>query len=164
MGGTSAGKALDLTTLGARVTLATVLGDDPEGEFALRALEDDDLLLLAETSGTSVHDVALDAALEGCEVAVVDLAEATRPLLSRAHGAGKPVWCDVHDYDGTSTFHRPWVDAADVLFIDDDAMADVFSAGFVVATLGGHGVAAAMEAGHHQATCSPRCAGLAPTR
>ena len=164
MGGTSAGKALDLTTLGARVPLATVLGDDPEGDFARRALEDDDLLLLAETSGTNVHDVARAAALEGCEVAVVDLAEATRPLLSRARGAGKPVWCDVHNYGGTSTFHRPWVDAADVLFLDDDAMADVFSAGFLVATLGGHGVAAAMEAGHRQAACSLRSAGLAPTR
>jgi sugar/nucleoside kinase (ribokinase family) len=34
------------------------------------------------------------------------------------------VWCDVHDYDGTATFHRDWVEAADVLFLNDDGMED----------------------------------------
>jgi sugar/nucleoside kinase (ribokinase family) len=242
VGGTSAGKALNLTTLGARVTLATVLGNDQEGELARRALRHADLTLLdeisstgteqhlnlmddhggrvsvylrlPETAGAAVHDVALARAMQDCEVAVVDLAEATRPLLSRARGAGKPVWCDIHDYDGTSSFQRPWVDAADVLFLNDDGMTDplpfmrskvaggssvvvctlgaggatavtatdelhvpveavadvvdtngagdAFFAGFLMATLSGHGVAAAMKAGHRQAARSLRSGGLAP--
>jgi sugar/nucleoside kinase (ribokinase family) len=57
-------------------------------------------------------------------VAVVDLADWARPLLSRARAAGTPVWCDVHDYDGTASFHRDWVAAADVLFLNDDGMED----------------------------------------
>lgn len=152
VGGTSAGKALNLAALGAVVTLATVLGDDTEGDLARRALRDDRITLLAETSGVGteqhvnlmddrggrlsvylrlpeppaarLHAAALADALAGCEVAVVDLAEDSRPLLARARSAGRPVWCDVHDYDGASRFHRPWVEAADVLFLNDDGMAD----------------------------------------
>jgi acarbose 7IV-phosphotransferase len=152
VGGTSAGKALNLAALGAAVTLSTVLGDDREAGLARAALDRDGLTLLAETSpgGTEQHlnlmddhggrlsvylrlpeaptttsyDAALADALAGCDVAVVDLAEWSRPLLAEARAAGKPVWCDVHDHDGVSAFHRPWVEAADVLFLNDDAMPD----------------------------------------
>lgn len=152
VGGTSAGKALNLADLGAAVTLSTVLGDDPEGRLARTELEHARISLLAETSagGTEQHlnlmdgdggrvsvylrlpdppartlrDADLAAALEDCEVAVVDLAEHSRPLLESARAVGRPLWCDVHDYDGTAAFHRDWVDAADVLFLNDDGMAD----------------------------------------
>ena len=50
VGGTSAGKALNLADLGAAVTLSTVLGDDPEGRLVRTALDRDGVLLLAETS------------------------------------------------------------------------------------------------------------------
>jgi acarbose 7IV-phosphotransferase len=242
LGGTSAGKALNLAALGAAVTLATVLGDDAEGDLARRALRHDRITLLAETSAAGTeqhvnlmdarggrvsvylrlpeppaarrHDAALADALAGCEVAVVDLAEGSRPLLDSARSAGRPVWCDVHDYDGASRFHRPWVEAADVLFLNDDGMADplpfmrsrvaagtslvvctqgsrgatavtadgeihvpvrpvtdvvdtngagdAFFAGFLVATLAGQGLAAAMEAGHRRAAACLRSPGLAP--
>ena len=152
LGGTSAGKALNLASLGAAVTLSTVVGDDPEADLVRAGLDRDGLTLLAETGpgGTeqhlnrmddrggrlsvylrlpeaptaTVHDAAIDAALAACDVAVVDLAEWSRPLLARARAAGRPVWCDVHDHDGLAAFHRPWVEAADVLFLNDDAMAD----------------------------------------
>ncbi len=152
LGGTSAGKALHLAALGARVTLATVLGADPEGDLARSALAHEAITLLADTSvgGTeqhvnlmdghggrvsiylrlpvvpeaTAHADALASALEACDVAVLDLAEASRPLLSRARAAGRPVWCDIHDYEGTASFHRDWVEAADVLFLSDDAMED----------------------------------------
>jgi sugar/nucleoside kinase (ribokinase family) len=152
VGGTSAGKALNLASLGAAVTLSTVVGDDREADLVRAGLDRDGLTLLAETApgGTeqhlnlmddrggrlsvylrlpeaptaTVHDAALDAALAACDVAVVDLAEWSRPLLDRARAVGRPVWCDVHDHDGLTAFHRPWVEAADVLFLNDDAMDD----------------------------------------
>jgi sugar/nucleoside kinase (ribokinase family) len=151
VGGTSAGKALNLAAAGAEVTLATVLGDDREGTLARTELQHDGITLLAGTSPTGTeqhlnlmddrggrvsvylrlpepsgppHDGRLAEALAGADVAVVDLADWTRPLLSQARAAGKPVWCDVHDYDGTATFHRDWVEAADVLFLNDDGMED----------------------------------------
>ena len=242
VGGTSAGKALNLAALGADVTLATVLGEDAEGRLAGAALDRDGITLLAETSSTGteqhlnlmdsnggrvsiylrlagpvdtpLHGAALAAAIATCDVAVVDLAEHSRPLLGRARAAGRPVWCDIHDYDGTADFHRDWVDAADVLFLNDDGLGDplpfmrsrvaagtslvvctqgsrgatavtaadelhvpvapvtdvvdtngagdAFFSGFLVATLDGLGLAAAMESGHRQAAACLRSPGLAP--
>ena len=242
LGGTSAGKALNLAALGVDVVLWTVLGTDPEGDLARAALRRDRLTVLAEdtASGTEqhlnlmddhggrvsvylrlpdppqarAHDGELTAALAACDVAVIDLAEASRPLLARARAAGRPVWCDVHDYDGTAGFHRDWVDGADVLFLNDDAMSDplpfmrsrvaagtslvvctrgargavavtageelhvpvrpiddvvdtngagdAFMSGFLVATLDGHDLQTAMEAGHRQAGACLRSPGLAP--
>lgn len=151
VGGTSAGKALNLAAAGAEVTLATVLGDDREGTLSRAELQHDGITLIAGTSLTGTeqhlnlmddrggrvsvylrlpepsgppHDRELAEALEAADVAVVDLADWTRPLLAQARAAGKPVWCDVHDYDGTATFHRDWVEAADVLFLNDDGMED----------------------------------------
>ena len=152
LGGTSAGKALNLAALGASVTLSTVLGRDPEGELVRAALRHErvDLVVEDAAGGTEQHlnlmddhggrvsiylrlppapqvavrEDELQRALLGCDIAAVDLAEASRPLLARARAAGRPVWCDVHDYDGTASFHRDWVDAADVLFLNDDAMVD----------------------------------------
>jgi sugar/nucleoside kinase (ribokinase family) len=59
-----------------------------------------------------------------CEVAVIDLSEHSRPVLAQARAAARPVWCDIHDYNGTDTFHQDFIAAADVLFLNDDGMAD----------------------------------------
>lgn len=233
---------MNLVALGADVVLSTTLGTDAEGDLARAALQRDNLTVLVEESAsgteqhlnlmddhggrisvylhlpdpptTAAHDDELASALAACDVAVVDLAEASRALLARAHTAGKPVWCDVHDYDGTADFHRDWVDGADVLFLNDDAMSDpvpfmrsrvaagaslvvctrgargavavtgdeelhvpvraiddaldtngagdAFFSGFLVATLTGHDLSGAMEAGHRQAGACLRSPGLAP--
>ncbi len=153
LGGTSAGKSLNLAGLGAAVVLRTVLGDDDAGNRVRSALDIDGVDLLVEPAAGAteqhvnllaqgqrlsvylelpdpahpaapVHEQATQAALEACDVAVLDLAEHTRPLLAAARALGREVWCDVHDFDGTTTFHRPWVEAADVLLMNDDALPD----------------------------------------
>jgi sugar/nucleoside kinase (ribokinase family) len=45
-------------------------------------------------------------------------------VLAEARAAARPVWCDIHDYNGTGTFHQDFIAAADVLFLNDDGMAD----------------------------------------
>ncbi|MFB9428469.1 carbohydrate kinase family protein [Streptoalloteichus tenebrarius] len=151
LGGTSAGKALNLAHLGAEVTLRTVVGDDEPGRAITEALTAAGVELLAEVvpgaseqhlnlmtpdggrvsiyldlpdSGRARPDERAMAALAEADAAVIDLAEHSRPLLAAAREAGVPVWCDVHDYDGHADFHRDFVDAADYLFLNDDGMSE----------------------------------------
>jgi len=151
IGGTSAGKALHLALLGVRVTLRTLVGTDEAAGKILDRLDRDAIELVVETApGASEQHLNLmtDAgerlsiyldvpalereqhaertreALHTCDVAVIDLAEHSRPLLAEARRSGTPVWCDLHDYNGRSGFHREFVETADVLFLNDDGLAD----------------------------------------
>ena len=67
----------------------------------------------------------------------MDLADESRPLLAQAREAGVPLWCDLHDYDGTNPFHQDFVEAADVLFLNEDGMPDPLP--WMGAGRGGHG-------------------------
>jgi sugar/nucleoside kinase (ribokinase family) len=152
VGGTSAGKALNLAALGRRVLLRTVLGDDDAGRSARAALAVPGLELAdapASDGRTERHlnlmgagserlSVYLHApsdvpttdpgwertlgALDQAGAVVVDLAPHAQPLLAEAARRGVPVWADVHDWDARSAFHRPWVDAASYLFLSSERL------------------------------------------
>ncbi|ONI86845.1 carbohydrate kinase family protein [Saccharothrix sp. ALI-22-I] len=154
VGGTSAGKALNLASLGADVTLRTVVGDDDAGRAVLDVLERAGVEVIAEVADTATeqhlnlmdpnggrlsiylelprlprprHDDRSSAALAAADAAVIDLADHARPLLAAAREAGVPVWCDLHDYDGVADFHRDFLAAADHVFLNDDAFRDEHS-------------------------------------
>ena len=150
LGGTSAGKALNLARLGVPTTLRTVLGSDPDAAGIGAALAHPRLLLIPDVvDGPSEHHlnlmsaagervsiyldrtgpppdlpVALLDALDRAAIAVVDLAAWSVPVLSAASAAGCQIWCDIHHYDGEADFHRPFVDAADVLVVSADRLTD----------------------------------------
>ncbi|GAB7191667.1 hypothetical protein NUM3379_23750 [Kineococcus sp. NUM-3379] len=166
LGGTSAGKALNLRGLGADVTLLTLLGRDPDGERVLGELRGAGVRVLARRSvnGTERHVNLLDAdgrrvsvyltlpeaeeqadaeageqagagtaaglgaaeadALAAADAVVVDLADHSRRVLRAARAAGVGVWCDLHDYDGSSSFHEEFLAAADHVFLSDERMPD----------------------------------------
>ncbi|WP_019136845.1 carbohydrate kinase family protein [Cellulomonas massiliensis] len=149
LGGTSAGKALTLAALGVDVTLATVLGDDEPGALVRAALARRGLTLLTSPAPVTEQHLNLMAddgsrlsvylelpaappapapgvldALRTADAAVLDLAESSRPLLERARAAGVPVWCDVHDDDGSGSYPRAFVQAADVLVVSEDGPPD----------------------------------------
>jgi len=190
LGGTSAGKSLNLAALGAEVTLSTVVGDDDQGARVCERLTAAGIRLLVERArgATERHlnlmtvdgqrlSIYLDlspashrradeveAALAACEVAVIDLSEHSRPVLARARAIGRPVWCDIHDYNGADRFHRDFIEAADVLFLNDDGMADPLpfmrdrvAAGteMVVLTQGAAGATAVTRAGQLHVPCAP---------
>ena len=152
LGGTSAGKALNLRRLGADVTLCTLLGDDDHGERIRQRLDDAGIDVIGRRSanGSERHVNVMDAdgrrlsiyltlptampidpdharrraaALARADAVVVDLAEHSREVLALARRAGRPVWCDLHDYDGRSEFHAEFRDAAGHLFLSDERMA-----------------------------------------
>lgn len=158
VGGTSAGKALNLRQLGVEVALCTLLGDDEPGQRILRRLQAANIDVLADPcdNGSERHVNLMDtagrrvsiyltlpfaassgpdhnlrerqdrqeAALAAADVVVVDLADHSRRFLAMARTHGKPIWCDLHDYDGQNPFHAEFRDAAHVIFVSGQQLPD----------------------------------------
>ena len=178
VGGTSAGKALSLASLGRAVTLHTLLGGDIEGDRVRDALAAAGVdLLIGDGVATERHlnlmtrdggrvslylatpqprddapsPEAIDAMSDAAAI-VLDLAPLSVALIPAARAAGRPIWTDIHDYDGTAEFHRPFIEAADAIFMNADGIGGdplpfmerciAGGASLVVCTLGADGAVA----------------------
>ncbi|GAA1828648.1 carbohydrate kinase family protein [Agromyces salentinus] len=150
VGGTSAGKALGLAGLGRPVRLHTLIGTDADGErvrrlLAASGIELDALpaevterhLNLMTEAGERVSiylsspadpgtpaSPDLTHAMADAPAIVLDLAGRSRELIPTARAAGRPIWTDIHDYDGTAEFHRPFIEAADWIFMNADRIGE----------------------------------------
>ncbi|WP_395244833.1 carbohydrate kinase family protein [Agromyces sp. MMS24-K17] len=177
LGGTSAGKALGLAGLGNDVRFHALIGDDADGERVRAALEASGIDLLAEpadrterhlnlmtregarvslylstpTDAPEGPDDATIAAMADADVIVLDLAVRARRMIPAAKSTGRPIWTDLHDYDGTAEFQRPFLEAADAVFMNADALGDPLpfmrsviagGASLAVCTLGAEGAVA----------------------
>ena len=144
VGGTSAGKALHLTALGRDTVLDALLGDDEAGARVRDALGAAGVTLRAHRAARTEQHLNLmtpagarlslylatpddpEAAavdpqvLDDVDIAILDLAPRSAELLAVARRRGIPVWTDLHDYDGESAFHRPFLEAADAVFMNAD--------------------------------------------
>jgi acarbose 7IV-phosphotransferase len=184
LGGTSAGKTLHLRALGRTPLLHTVLGTDEAADRIRDALSSTGVPVSAEVApGPSERHLnlmdphggrvsiylhlpgdvegpptpALVEAASRARALVMDLSARTRDLLHVAREAAAPIWTDLHDYDGVSGFHRPWLACADYVFMNADglpepldfmhATVDRGPAQLVVCTLGSRG-AVAVDADH----------------
>ncbi len=182
LGGTSAGKALNLAALGCTVTLAAQIGSDQAGA-AIRArlhqagvtlIELPDvhteqhvnlmnakfdrlsIFALTRTFAPEVSLEAFDAAILAADVVMLDIIHWSRALIPRIRAHEKPIWCDLHDYDGQNPYHWDYLEAADVVFFSSEAMPDwrnfmtqTVASGkrLVVATHGARGASALLEDG-----------------
>ncbi len=177
VGGTSAGKALSLAALGCGVTLygasatdeagmrvraaladagvPTLWADGPVTERHLnlmtRAGERVSLYLASPPPADGAADAVIEAAMRASDVLVLDLAAEPLRLLPLARRTGRPIWVDVHDYDGEEAFHRPFLDVADAVFCNADRLDDPVAflcsrvaagASLAVCTLGAEGAVA----------------------
>lgn len=152
LGGTSAGKALHLAQLGTSSELHALLADDPEGRQVRNALAAAGVTLHAHASSRTEKHVnlmtragarlsiyvdtpspasqdtlqALETALKRTDLAVVDLSDLGAALLERQPKTAwaAELWVDLHDYDGASLYHEPFVKAANVAFMNDDRTSD----------------------------------------
>lgn len=148
VGGTSAGKAVHLTGLGVETALHAQLGADAEGDAVAAGLARAGVRLTRHRSASTEQHVNLMTragervslyvetpspadpevvaeighALDSAAVAVIDLSALGAQLVTR--GVRAPVWTDLHDYDGAAAFHEPFLRAAEVVFMNDDAVAD----------------------------------------
>lgn len=180
VGGTSAGKALSLAALGAPATLYALVGDDEPGRRVSSALaaagvevrwgssaqterhlnlmtqagERVSLYLSTPSEQTGAISDDVRTAMGDAEIIVLDLAAEPLRLLPLAQATGRPVWVDVHDYDGEAEYHRSFLAAADAVFCNADKLSDpveflrsriASGASFAVCTLGAEG-AVAMDA------------------
>ncbi len=181
LGGTSAGKAAHLRELGIDVELHTVLGTDPAADRIDAALRRADIgyvairvagpserhLNLMDPSGRRVS-IYLDVpavsrvdqggaaarlvrAASGARALILDLSQPSRDVISTVASLDVPIWTDLHDYDGRSSFHQPFLQAARFVFMNADRMpapADFLrhavegGARIAVCTLGAHGAVA----------------------
>ena len=148
LGGTSAGKALHLHGLGRDVVLDALVGPDDAGGHIRRALERAGVTTRLHSAAQSEQHLNL-MTLEGARLslylatpeqpeatatapgvldevglAVLDLAPRSAQLLAPAAERGIPIWTDLHDYDGESVFHRPFLEAAEVVFMNGDRTDD----------------------------------------
>lgn len=177
LGGTSAGKALSLTSLGTPVTLYALVGDDEAGDrvraaltaagvdavwgageaterhlnLMTRAGERVSLYLSTPSAVDGAIADEVRVAMSDADIIVLDLAEEPRRLLPHAVRSGRPIWIDVHDYDGSAEYHRPFLAAADAVFCNADRLVDpvdflrsrvTAGASFAVCTLGADGAVA----------------------
>jgi sugar/nucleoside kinase (ribokinase family) len=151
VGGTSAGKALNLAALGVEVTVSTVLGDDDAAGPVRQALDRAGVTVLARTvaDGTEQHVNLMTAdggrlsiytnlpatqglspsadvreAVAAADLVVADLADHSRAVLALARELDVPVWTDLHDHDGVQEFHQDFRRAADVVFLSGERVPD----------------------------------------
>ncbi|WP_344883288.1 carbohydrate kinase family protein [Zhihengliuella alba] len=60
--------------------------------------------------------------LDAASAVVVDLAPHALPVLAAARERGRDAWVDLHDYDGDSDFHRPWLEQGTHVFLSSDGL------------------------------------------
>jgi sugar/nucleoside kinase (ribokinase family) len=148
VGGTSAGKALSLRALGRDTLLSAMSATDEPGRrlraalaaagvsvrwtdgpvterhlnLMTRAGERVSLYLDAPGTAPGVDDAEIEEVMARADVVILDLAAEPLRLLPIAQRAGRPIWVDVHDYDGEADFHRPFLAAADAVFCNADGL------------------------------------------
>jgi len=151
VGATGAGKALNLRGLAMDVTFHAMLGEDEAGARVRAALERAGVALLSDPdpAGTERHVNLMDA--DGGRISIyvayatqeprfdearllrlfpsqdaiaLNINNYCRRLIPALRHAGKPIWCDVHDWNGRDDYHRDFVEAADFLFMSSDNLTD----------------------------------------
>ncbi|UOE43492.1 carbohydrate kinase family protein [Agromyces larvae] len=106
-----------------------------------------------DPASPSAAEAAAEAerAMADSDVIVLDLSPRARRLIPAARATGRPIWTDLHDYDGEAEFQRPFLEAADAVFLNADALGDPLpflrraidgGASLAVCTLGAEGAVA----------------------
>jgi acarbose 7IV-phosphotransferase len=153
-GSTGSGKALNLTKLGVPNTLYSVLGDDMYGNRIIEHLLQNgiDFFYDTDTKGTERHINIMDAegqrismfitqssealdfstakiesAIQQADIIVLNIIGYCRQLIPLLVNCNKPVWTDLHDYDGSNAYHADFIDASQYIHLSSDNLPDYFS-------------------------------------
>lgn len=150
-GSTGAGKSLNFTKLGVPNTLYSVLGDDAYGSQIITHLKKEgvDLVYDIDKAGTERHfnimdknggrismfitqstqDVEINMArvedlIKNNDLIVLNIISYCKQLIPVLRKYEKPVWTDLHDYDGRNIYHNPFIEAAQYIHLSSDNLPD----------------------------------------
>jgi len=149
VGSTGAGKALALKKLGFKVTLHGIIGDDSAGKVITQTMLDNNVRFLYDIDplGTETHTnlmsedgnrisiytnsgsfeptfnrAAVEINLQNADLIVLNIINYCRSLIPDIQFLHKPIWVDIHDYDGKNPYHQDFIDAANFLFLSSDLL------------------------------------------
>jgi sugar/nucleoside kinase (ribokinase family) len=130
VGGTSAGKALNLAALGHEVHLHTLLGDDAEGALVRDHLTAAGIRLHVDPSVTGTEQHVNLMARNGGRLSIYRCVGTPAPGFDLGElvdlpglaDAGIGFWSDLHDWDGRQDHQRDFATAARTLVLSADAL------------------------------------------
>ncbi|MNO22086.1 Pseudouridine kinase [compost metagenome] len=151
IGSTGAGKALNLSKLNVPCVLHSIIGDDLYGQRIKDALQEGDVnfhydldpkgterhvnlmdqqgnrisIFVTQSSSNPPLDlIKLEELIQQCDIVVLNIIAYTKELISLCQKHNKPVWTDLHDYDGKNSYHEDYIEAADYIFMSSDCLED----------------------------------------
>jgi acarbose 7IV-phosphotransferase len=149
VGSTGAGKALNLCRLGFDVTLHGLIGEDENGEKVKQKLVLDhlDFVYDIDPAGTHRHVNLMNDAggrismmlvpgtfepevdwsrieplIVRSDCVVLNIRNYCRKAIPLLKKHNKPIWVDIHDYDGENRYHHDFIEAADMVLMSSDQM------------------------------------------
>ncbi len=150
-GSTGAGKALNMQKLGMPLQLYSVLGNDVYGKMIVEDLQQNgiDAFYDIDENGTERHvnlmdeagnrisifitqsseqinhnTTAIQNAMDKADVLVLNIIAYCKNLAPMVMASGKPVWTDLHDYDGANAYHDPFIHASQYIHLSSDNLPD----------------------------------------
>lgn len=182
-GSTGTGKSVCLKKLGVSNTLYSILGNDYYGQKIIRNLEKEgvDFIFDFDPKGTERHinimnshggrismfitqssehlpadKAIIENNVKKSDFIVLNIIAYCKDFIPLIKKHNKPVWTDLHDYTDGNTYHLPFIDAADYIFLSSDnldnykqTMQHLMQQGkeLVVCTHGKNGATALTKAG-----------------
>ncbi len=152
IGSTGVGKALALKKLGFDVTLHALNGDDEDGvliknylrqegiyfafDFCETGTETHTNLMLKDGRRASIYTNSLshkysinrrkiEKLIDEADIIVLNIIEYTKSFIPYIKNTNKPVFVDIHDYDGKADYHKPFINVATHLFLSDENLEDI---------------------------------------
>lgn len=150
-GSTGSGKALNLHRLGLPLMFYSVLGNDFYGDYikndlaaaGVNAFYDYDpagterhinimdaegnriSMFVTQSSETIAYDFdKINNAIDSSDILVLNIISYCRGLVSIVKASGKPVWTDLHDFDGKNSYHQDFIEAAQYIHLSSDNLPD----------------------------------------
>ena len=151
VGGTGAGKALNLSRLGFDTMLHAFVGNDENGKKVKEYMSATKINFIAETdergteSFTNLIDkngqrisifteyntfnpkfdtTIIEKMIAEADFIVINIMNYCRNLIPIAKKYNKEIWCDIHDYDGKSSYYDDFINGANYIFMSSELGVD----------------------------------------